>query len=63
MAELTLEIEELAKKHYSTLLDILKSIPGIGRKTAVMLMVVSGGFSRFSDYRKLSSHRIELESI
>lgn len=63
MAELTLEIEELAKKHYSILLDSLESIPGIGSKTAVMLMVVSGGFSRFSDYRKLSSHRIELESI
>ena len=52
----TLQIEELAKKHYSTLLQSLESIPGIGRKTAIMLTVVSGGFSRFSDYRKLISY-------
>ena len=54
--QLTLEIEELAKKHYSSLLASLESIPGIGRKTAIMLLVASGGFSRFSDYRKLSSY-------
>jgi transposase len=54
--QLSLEMEELAKKHYSTLLTSLESIPGIGRKTAMMLLVASGGFSRFSDYRKLSSY-------
>lgn len=54
--QLTLEIEELAKKHYPSLLSSLESIPGIGRKTAIMLLVVSGGFSRFSGYRKLSSY-------
>jgi transposase len=54
--QLTLQMEELAKKHYSTLLSNLESIPGIGKKTAIMLTVVSGGFSRFSDYRKLVSY-------
>jgi transposase len=56
MDQATLQIEELAKEHYSTLLQSLESIPGIGRKTAIMLIVVSGGFSRFSDYRKLISY-------
>ena len=54
--QLTLQMEELAKKHYSNLLSNLESIPGIGKKTAIMLTVVSGGFSRFSDYRKLVSY-------
>jgi transposase len=34
----------------------LESIPGIGRKTAMLLIVVSGGFSRFDNYRKLGSY-------
>jgi transposase len=54
--KLTSKMEELAKKHYSTLLTSLESIPGIGSKTAIMLLVASGGFSRFSDYRKLSAY-------
>jgi transposase len=53
---LTGEMEELAKKHCSRMLTDLESIPGIGRKTAMLLIVVSGGFSRFDDYRKLSSY-------
>jgi transposase len=54
--KLTLAMEELAKKHYSTMLADLESIPGLGRKTAMMLIVISGGFCRFSNYRKLSSY-------
>jgi transposase len=54
--QLTLQMEELAKKHYSTLLANLESIPAIGKKTAIMLTVVRGGFSRFSNYRQLISY-------
>lgn len=54
--QLTNKIEEVAKEHYHSLLMCLSSIPGIGRKTGIMLLVASGGFSRFSDYRKLSSY-------
>jgi transposase len=56
ISELTSRMEELAKEHYSTLLTSLESIPGLGRKTAMMLLVVTGGFSRLSNYRKLSSY-------
>jgi transposase len=50
------EMEELAKKHYPRMLADLESIPGIGRKTSMMLIVISGGFNRFDNYRKLSSY-------
>ena len=38
------------------MLTNLPSIPGMGKKTAMMLVVLSGGFNRFDDYRKLSSY-------
>jgi transposase len=53
---LSQEMEDLAKKHYTRMLADLESIPGIGRKTAMGLIIISGGFSRFNDYRKLSSY-------
>lgn len=54
--QVTEEMEELAKKHYSQMVANVESIPGIGRKTAMSLIVLSGGFSRFDDYRKLSAY-------
>jgi len=49
-------MEVLAKQHYAEMLSNLESIPGMGRKTAMALIVLSGGFNRFDDYRKLSSY-------
>lgn len=54
--KLTKQMEQIAQVHYSDMLADLQSIPGLGRKTAMMLTVLSGGFSRFEDYRKLSSY-------
>lgn len=54
--KLTIQMEQIAQVHYSTMLADLESIPGLGKKTAMMLTVLSGGFSRFDDYRKLSSY-------
>jgi transposase len=56
IAQINLEMESLAKKHYSRMLADLESIPGIGKKAAMSLIVLSGGFSRFDDYRKLSAY-------
>jgi len=50
------QMEEIAQAHYSDMLANLESIPGMGKKTAMMLTVLSGGFTRFDDYRKLSSY-------
>ncbi len=49
-------MQQIAELHYAEMLANLQSIPGLGKKTAMMLIVLSGGFSRFDDYRKLSSY-------
>jgi transposase len=52
----TIAMEALATDHYAEMLSNLISIPGVGKKTAMMLTVLSGGFDKFDDYRKLSSY-------
>jgi transposase len=56
LERLTNAMEALAVQHYAEMLSNVESIPGIGKKTAMMLIVLSGGFSKFDDYRKLSSY-------
>lgn len=56
MRKITLDMQKMAEEHYSQMLVGLTSIPGMGKKTAMMLIVLSGGFNRFDDYRKLSSY-------
>lgn len=54
--KLNQEMEQITRQHYAQMLTNLESIPGMGRKTAMSLIVLSGGFTRFEDYRKLSSY-------
>jgi transposase len=54
--KLNTAMEALAKQHYAEMLSNLESIPGMGKKTSMALIVLSGGFQRFDDYRKLSSY-------
>lgn len=56
IAQLNKEMEELSVRHYAEMLEDLQRIPGLGKKTAMALIVLSGGFERFDDYRKLSSY-------
>ena len=44
------------KQTHQDLLTRLKSIPGIGPKTAIMLVVLTGGFDRFSSASELCSY-------
>jgi transposase len=53
---LTTQMQDLTHQHHAEMLDNLKSIPGLGKKTGMMLTVLSGGFTRFNDYRKLSAY-------
>ena len=46
----------LVKASHQDLFTRLKTIPGIGRKTAIMLIVLTGGFERFSSARELCSY-------
>ncbi len=46
----------LVKQAHQDLLTRLETIPGIGRKTAIMLVVLTGGFERFSSAGELCSY-------
>jgi len=47
---------ELGEGHYKTTLDCLTSIPGIGKKTALMLLVATDNFKKFSNYKQLIAY-------
>jgi len=50
------ELEELIDRHDDEDVNNLQSIPGIGRKTAVALMVYTKGMTSFDNHRKISSY-------
>lgn len=49
-------MQDLSEKHYGPQMEALLTIPGIGRKTAIMLLVITDGFDRFDSARKLASY-------
>ena len=50
------ELEELIGRHDDEDVNNLQTIPGIGRKTAVALMVYTKGMTGFDDHRQVSSY-------
>ncbi|MDX5584420.1 MAG: IS110 family transposase [Aureibaculum sp.] len=56
MAYLEERLLVLVKQVHQDLLTRLETIPGIGRKTAIMLVVLTGGFDRFKSAGELSSY-------
>ncbi len=56
MRALEQELEFKVKESHQTLLTQLESIPGIGRKTAAMLVVMTDGFKRFESASSLCSY-------
>jgi transposase len=56
IAELVAYLTELVKQEYQTELILLESIPGMGRKTATMLLVLTDGMKRFSTASELCSY-------
>ena len=56
IAQLEKEIMELTKQHYQAELNSLVSIPGIGKKTAVLLILSTHGFSRFENIKQLVAY-------
>lgn len=46
----------IIKFHHDELFKQVTSIPGIGKKTAMLLIVISGGFTKFKNARQLSSY-------
>ena len=50
------KLENNVKAEYQNSLTLLKSIPGIGSKTALMLLVFTDGFHRFESAKELCSY-------
>ena len=49
------KLTTIVKQEHQELLTRLESIPGLGRKTAIMLIVLTGGFERFTNASELCS--------
>lgn len=49
-------LEAIVKKHFADLYQNLLSIPGVGQKTAVELLIVTEGFNRFTTSKALSAY-------
>ena len=49
-------LEDLVKEDHQELLTLLQSIPGVGKKTSMMLAVVTDGFKRFPSAGELCSY-------
>lgn len=56
IAQIENKMVTIIKYHHEELLKQLMSIPGIGKKTAMLLIVISGGFTKFENARQLSSY-------
>ena len=56
MAILEERLLRLVKQTHQDLLTRLETIPGIGRKTAIMLIVLTDGFKRFTSASELCSY-------
>lgn len=50
------EMEKVVQQHYEQTYQALQSIPGIGPKSAAMLIAITGNFTKFSDYRQLVAY-------
>lgn len=49
-------MEAIIKEQQLPMLSNLTSIPGVGKKTAIALLILSGGFSKFTNYKQLSAY-------
>jgi len=56
IAEMEMMMEELIVEHEPALYNQLKSIPGVGTKTAIFLIVVCNGFRTFENSKQVSSY-------
>lgn len=50
------EMERITQEHHAEMFDQLKSIPGIGKRTAMMLIVITDGFTKFQNAKQLVAY-------
>ena len=56
VSTMELKLEEVVKAHQADLITRLCSIPGIGKRTAIYLIVITQGFEKFENSRQLISY-------
>jgi transposase len=56
IVHLTERIEVIIEEHHQQMLNNIISIPGIGKKTAIILLVLSDCFKKFNNYKQLSAY-------
>src|SRR5438105_14426608 len=56
MATIESKMETIVKQYHQKLFEQIQSIPGVGKKTAMQLIVLSGGFTKFENAKQLSSY-------
>jgi len=56
VAKLEARMLEIVMEHYGTTFCSLKTIPGIGTKTAIILIAITNNFKKFNDIKKLSAY-------
>ena len=50
------EMVKIIKQHHAEMFEQIQSIPGLGKKTSLMLIVLTGGFTKFENAKQLSSY-------
>lgn len=50
------QMQDLIKQHHGKQYEQVTSIPGLGKKSSLLLLVITGGFTRFAHYKQLISY-------
>lgn len=56
LEQLHQRMEAIVEAHHHTVLHNLTTIPGLGKKTAIVLIVLSDGFKKFTNYKQLCAY-------
>lgn len=54
--QLEQQLQTLVQEHYHATYEALTTIPGIGPKTAILLIAITGNFTKFDHYKQLLSY-------
>lgn len=54
--EIEARMETIIKTHHQEMFNQLTSIPGLGKKTSLVLIVITGGFEKFENSKQLASY-------
>ena len=56
IAQLEEKMQQVIMRYHGSMYDRLQTIPGLGQKTALMLIVLTGGFTKFSNASQLCAY-------